>query len=105
MKDKIVCSEINLVSLIIAMKRFDGMGNCFLHDVCPMEADGPLGKWELQIFFLDVPIDVDVDVLVWYTPPLPPVDFPEPSQVYCQLQWLFGLFLTLSLPMDISKDP
>lgn len=52
MKDKILCSEINLVSLIIAKKRFDGMGNCFLHDVCPMEADGPLGKWELQIFFL-----------------------------------------------------
>lgn len=39
------------------------------------------------------------------TPQLPPVDFPEPSKVYCQLQWLFSLFLTLPLPMDISKDP
>lgn len=56
MKDKTVCSEINSISLVLAMKGFDGVEGCFLHDVCPMEADGPLGKWELQIFFLDVPV-------------------------------------------------
>ena len=58
MKDKTVCSDINSISLVLAMKGFGGVGGCFLHDICPMEADGPLGKWELQIFFLDVPVSM-----------------------------------------------
>lgn len=52
------------------MKRFDGVGACFLHDVCPMEADGPLGKGELEIFSLYVPVPMFwLDILHNYSPP------------------------------------
>lgn len=65
----------------------------------------PLASGNFRYFFLMSLCPCSGLVYSWYTPQLPSVDFSESSKVYCQLQRLVSLFLTLSLPVDISKDP
>lgn len=83
------------------MKGFDGVEGSFLHDVCPMGADGSLSG-NFWFFFLDVLL-----LKFWLgAPQLPPVDSSVPFSVYCRQDgWLVGWFLTLSLPISFSEDP